>query len=100
MEEGEVFRKKTILDAENDQDSETDEEQEHVSGEALRQEVCASDFAWPFADVLVPDSDCRCSATLSFAFTNHIATLTYDNARSSIRPERTTNDRDDRQYGA
>lgn len=42
MEEGEVFRKKTILDAENDSNSETDDEQEDVSGEVLRQEVCLS----------------------------------------------------------
>jgi len=41
LEEGEVFRKKTILDAENEDESEDD--QEDVSGEVLRQEILTAD---------------------------------------------------------
>ena len=41
-----MFRKKTILDAENDSNSETDDEQEDVSGEVLRQEVCSFDLSF------------------------------------------------------
>lgn len=42
LEEGEVFRKKTALDAGNEDDSELDEEGAEVTGEMLRQEVSFS----------------------------------------------------------